>query len=266
MTAHPAIITESCGCFFQGRDLVISPQCEEHTEYDPDATYAFSELSDRAKEKAREWYRRDYPDHGWWLSSYEEFAKIAEMMGISVDSKAERLMSGKIRHDPAIYFSGFWCQGDGACFEGDWHPEKDPLISLNKVMDHAPTDTELHEIAFGLAHLSERCNDLVPYARVNVTHSSNYYHSRSVSYDIDLPDPVDLDRDNELHVLVYNALLTKSGLIYDDFRSEVSDLLRRFMDWMYRQLEEEHEHLTSDENIDQYLEEMTFDEDGETID
>lgn len=266
MTAHPAIITQSCGCFFQGHDLVISPQCEEHTEYDPDATYSFSELSERAKEKAREWYRRDYPDDGWWDSSYEDFDKIADMMGISIEVKYERLMSGKMRSVPAIYFSGFWSQGDGACFVGDWHPEKHPLSSLTKVMDHAPTDTVLHEIAFGLAHLSERCNDLIPDARVSITHSSRYYHSNSVSYDVDMPTPDSVDVDNELHLMVFNALCDKAGLDNISFENEVSDLLSRFMDWMYGQLEEEHDYLTSDENIDQYLADMTFDEDGECID
>lgn len=265
MNAQPAITTLPCGCFFQGRDMVISPQCEEHTEYDPDATYSFSELSDRAKDKARDRFRKNYPDYDWWDTSYEEFGKIATMMGIEIGSKPVRLMNGKTRHEPAIYFSGFWCQGDGACFEGEWNPTKDPLAALSELMTHAPQDKVLHEIAFGLAHLSERCNQLIPNASVKVSHSSNYYHAYSVSYDVDLPTPHDLDVDNELHMMVFNALCDKHGLDNISFEDEVADLLRRFMDWMYFQLNEEYDYLTSDENIDQYLEELTFDEDGDEV-
>lgn len=268
MNAQPAITTLPCGCFFQGRDMVISPQCEEHTEDEDEVEqteFKFSELSDRAKEKARDKYRENYPDYDWWDSSYEDFDKIATMMGIEIGTKPVRLMNGTTRLDPAIYFSGFWSQGDGACFEGDWHPERDPLASLSKVMQHAPQDEALHEIAFGLAHLSERCNQLIPDAFVKVEHSGRYYHSCSVSYEIDLPTPKDIDIDNDLQRMVFDALCTKLGLDYESFYAEVKDLLRRFMDWMYGQLEEEYEYLTSDENIDQYLEELTFDEDGDEV-
>ncbi|MDQ0422317.1 hypothetical protein J2045_003365 [Peteryoungia aggregata LMG 23059] len=226
---------------------------------------SFDELSDRAKEKARDNYRQNYPDDGWWDSSYEDFDKIADMMGICIATKQVPLMNGKNKSVPAIYFSGFWCQGDGACFEGNWYPEKDPLASLTKVMGHAPNDADLHEIAFGLAHLSERCNQLIPEARVKVEHNSRYYHSNSVSYDIDLPMPIHIQEGNELQHMVFDGLRTKLDLDDEAFETEVSDLLRRFMDWMYGLLEEEHEHLTSDEVIDQYLEEMKFDEDGEAI-
>lgn len=236
-----------------------------HIEDDEQTTLSFDELSDRAKEKARDNYRQNYPHDGWWDSSYEDFDTIANMMGICIATKQVPLMNGKNKSVPAIYFSGFWCQGDGACFEGNWYPEKDPLASLTKVMDHAPTDTELHEIAFGLAHLSERCNQLIPDARVKVEHNDRYYHSNSVSYDIDLPTPDNVDYDHDLHRMVFDALCTKLGLDYEGFYAEVKDLLRRFMDWMYRQLEEEHEHLTSNETIDQYLGDMNFDEDGEEI-
>ena len=33
--------------------------------------YQFPELSDAAKEKAREWYRTDHPDWEWWDGVYE---------------------------------------------------------------------------------------------------------------------------------------------------------------------------------------------------
>lgn len=34
--------------------------------------YTFDELSDKSKEKARNWYRTDYPDSGWWECTYDD--------------------------------------------------------------------------------------------------------------------------------------------------------------------------------------------------
>lgn len=43
--------------------------------------------------------------------------------------------------------------------------------------------------------------------------------------------------------------------------------MRRFMDWVYRQLEAEHEYLTSDECVDDEIRggDWTFTEDGQPI-
>ena len=47
--------------------------------------YQFDELSDRAKEKAREWYRGGQPDHDWWNSIYDDALRMAEILGIEID-------------------------------------------------------------------------------------------------------------------------------------------------------------------------------------
>ena len=65
-------------------------------------TYSFSELSDKAKEKALNHYRYlnvDYAD--WDEYILEEEEKKLESLGYS---------------DVNILYSGFWTQGDGACF------------------------------------------------------------------------------------------------------------------------------------------------------
>jgi hypothetical protein len=82
--------------------------------------FKFEELSDKAKEKAREWFREGALDHDWWDTEYDEAASIGEMMGISLRRKPVKLHGGGTRYDPAIYFSGFSSQGDGACFEAHY--------------------------------------------------------------------------------------------------------------------------------------------------
>ena len=40
------------------------------------------------------------------------------ILGIRLKTTPVRLMGGGTRQKPCIWFSGFWSQGDGACFEG----------------------------------------------------------------------------------------------------------------------------------------------------
>lgn len=113
--------------------------------------------------------------------------EIAALMGITIDD---------------IFFTGFWSQGDGACFTGQLGYDKD---CLEKVMDNAPNDLELREIAALWSNL--RCPDLSG----RVIHTGRYYHSNSVIFDIE----EDLEVDEKA----------------------VIRTAKRFMDWIYEKLE-----------------------------
>lgn len=273
MNAQPSIVPLPCGCFFSGREFIIDLECEEHREepdIDSDAEqteFTFDQLDERAKEKARDAYRftSDYPHDDWWDAVYDDADTIASMMGIEIKRKHRQTYGGSIVTGPQIWFSGFSCQGDGACFEGNWYPVKDPLAALNAVMAHAPQDERLHAIAFDLAHMSERCLALIPDASVHVEHTGSYYHSGCTRFDVELPTPDALDMDNELQMMTWNALVTRHGLVFNAFEEEIKTALRAFMDWIYRQLEAEHDYLMSDEVVDGYLAELTFDEDGREV-
>ncbi len=92
--------------------------------------YQFPELSDAAKEKARSWYRELGPHDDWWDAVYEDFERVCEILGIRLKTTPVRLMGGGTRAKPCIWFSGFWSQGDGACFEGYWsHAKGGPRAS-----------------------------------------------------------------------------------------------------------------------------------------
>ena len=79
--------------------------------------FAFDELSDAAKEKAREWYRQGNLDDDWWDTVYSDFLAICEILGIVLKTRPVKLMGGGIRGKPCVYFRGFCSQGDGASFE-----------------------------------------------------------------------------------------------------------------------------------------------------
>lgn len=227
--------------------------------------FSFDELSARAKERARDEYRANGIDYSWWDSVYEDADTIAAMMGIEIKRKHHTTHGGQIITGPQIWFSGFSCQGDGACFEGNWYPTKDPLASLSAVMDHAPQDARLHEIALDLADYSERCLALIPEAEAHVEHTGSYYHSGCTRIDVRLPTPHNVDEENEFQRMTWNALVTHHRLTFAVFEDDLKTTLRAFMDWIYRQLNEEHDWLMSDEHIDEALADYTFDEDGNTV-
>lgn len=230
-----------------------------------DAVFTFDKLNDRAKERARDWLREDYPEHGWWDSSFDDFEAIAGMMGITLSGEPVRLMGGNQVRRPAIFFSGFWSQGDGACFEGSWSPEKNPIRILDQILDHAPQDEALHEIALTFAELSERCGDVLD-SWVRVRTSAGHYHSGTISIEFEIyEDHIDLE--NEVRAMTWDAVRRAMKIDDDTFERDMLDAMRSFADWMYVRLRDEYEYLTSDEQIDEMIEanEYVFDEDGNSI-
>lgn len=183
--------------------------------------YKFDELSDDAKEKAREWYRNGSLDYDWYNSVYEDAKTCGALIGIEIDK---------------IYFSGFSSQGDGACFEGEYQYKKG---ALKAIKEHAPKDTELHNIAMELQK-EQRKHFYSLGARAE--HSGYYYHSGC------------------MHVDVFN----RDGDIDNDV---ITDQLRYFADWIYSQLEKEYDFLNSDAQVDESIiaNEYEFTEEGERV-
>lgn len=70
--------------------------------------YTIDELSDKAKEKAREWYKEQ--DDMPFMAD-----EMAEMLAVLL--KKHKLECG----EPKLYYSLSYCQGDGAMFEGVVH-------------------------------------------------------------------------------------------------------------------------------------------------
>ncbi len=64
--------------------------------------YQFNELDDKAKEKARNWYRESAMDHEWWDFTYEDAALIGLKI-TSFDLDRNRHAKGKlIEHPEAV--------------------------------------------------------------------------------------------------------------------------------------------------------------------
>ena len=101
--------------------------------------YTFDELSDKAKEKARTWWREaSIGDSHWSEFIMDDAERIAECFGLDFKQNAIPLHSGKTRMEPAIHWSGFCSQGDGASFEGTLSPRADAVAAVADSMDMAP--------------------------------------------------------------------------------------------------------------------------------
>jgi hypothetical protein len=183
--------------------------------------YKFEELSKEAKEKAREWFRERGFDYDWYDGVEEDFKTICKIVGIT---------------DVKIYFSGFYSQGEGACFEGSYHYAKD---SVKKLMEYAPQDKELHRIVKELRELQRRYFYRL---EARVKHSGHYYHKYCTNIDVYYGD----DAPNS------------------EAEGYLKELLRALMGWLYRTLEKEYNYLNSDEQVDETIKinEYEFTEDG----
>jgi hypothetical protein len=207
--------------------------------------YKFEELSDAAKEKAREWWRSLlFTDSNDWDATYDDAETIAGLMGIEMAQKSRQTIGGKTRTDPAIYFSGFSSQGDGASFEGTYRYKAD---AMEAVKDHAPTDEKLHRIVARLQNAQSHTGKIA----FKITTSGNYSHSMSMDFEL-----LDTDADGEeIDVESINA----------EDEKEAIQALRDFADWIYRQLESEYEYQAADEQVDESItaNEYDFLENGE---
>jgi hypothetical protein len=194
--------------------------------------YTFAELTDAAKERARDWFRQGM-ESDWYEFVYECADEVAGMLGIEIDRKSYKTMGGRTATSPAIYFSGFSSQGDGACFEGRYSYRKGALAA---VKSEFPTDTDLHQIAKDLQEVQRR-NFYQLSARVQ--HTGRYSHEYSTSIDVWKEDDIDCP--------------------------ELVDALRSFMRWIYKMLEAEYDYQTSDEQVDESIlaNEYTFTEEGD---
>lgn len=199
--------------------------------------YKFDELNERAKERARDWYRQgNMEDSSWAEFVIQDASEIAKILGIELRQRPVQLMGGGTRLDDCIYWSGFCCQGDGASYEGVYRYD---MGAVAAIQDHAPQDKKLHSIASQLEALHQ------PNIHVDIRQGDHRYCHE---YTMDI-----------------RAINEGDG---DECEAEVSkafeEPLRDFARWIYSQLEKEYYYRQSDETVDEDIRsnEYEFTEDG----
>ena len=190
--------------------------------------YKYDELSNDAKENARDWYRDASQDDNFYAESiYEDAANIADLFGLNIRTRPAKRMDGSTTYEPSIYYSGFYSQGDGACYEGNYQYKPG---ALKAVKDYAPKDEELHRIAKVLQDAQQK-----HFYKLRATTKQRGYYYHSGCMDVDVWHEDDQYRD------LRGA---------DD---DIRDTLRSFADWIYSRLEAEYELLMSDDTVEENI-------------
>ncbi len=199
--------------------------------------YSADELEGASRERARDWYRRTALSDDWHDCLFEDFGHICAIIGVDLRVRPVRLYGGGTRTEPAIFFSGFSSQGDGASFEG--HYRYAPKAAL-RIRDHAPKDAALHEIADRLQAVQRRCFYGL---EASIRQTGRCVHEYSMA-----------------------IIVSRSSVdVSHDVEEIVIEALRDLARWLYRHLEAAYDYETSDEQVDEGLRAngFTFTEDGQ---
>ena len=137
----------------------------------------------------------------------------------------------KLFNQIAIFFSGFSSQGDGACYEGNYSYKKG---ALKAVKEYAPQDEKLHSIVKRLQDLQRKYFYRI---QASTKHQGHYYHEYCMNIDAEYENP-----------RAYG-----SNYLPATDHDELTEILRNFAKWIYKQLETEDDYLNSDEAIDETI-------------
>jgi hypothetical protein len=187
--------------------------------------YKFDELSDAAKERAREWFRQGESElFGAWGDQTEFAETAAKLLGITFDTHSVPLHGGGTRQESNIWYSGFSSQGDGASFTGSYDYRKG---SSKAVRAEFGTDKELHRIADELTALQKKHGYKLT---ATITQSGHYYHKNTMDARV--------------------TRFTHNPDVDEETENELLELMRDFAQWIYDGLEEEYNYRMSDEAVD----------------
>ena len=190
--------------------------------------FKFNELSENAKESARQWWREGDLDSEWYECTIDDSISALEMVGF---------------YNVKIYFSGFCSQGDGACFTGNYEYQKG---ALKAVKNEFPQWEALHTLTEQLQLINRRYFYQLAF---KLEHSGRCSHGNSVTVDyIERLDGFEINNEVELF-------------------EELLGTVREFMQEIYIMLKREYDYLTSDEQVDEAItiNEYEFDENGSIV-
>lgn len=205
--------------------------------------YQFDELSPKAKERARDWWReseaQDFGAHG---DIYEPIETAAKILGIEFKTHAVPLHGGGTRYESDIYWT-LHVQGAGASFNATYSYAKG---SAKAIRAEFGTDKTLYAIADDLADIQKR----YAYRVAAVISSDSRYHSTDVECEID------------------GARVITEREVSQADSDAMRDVFKRFARWMYETIDEDYNSRMEDDYVDDSIKanEYTFTVDGKRED
>lgn len=205
---------------------------------------AFADLSEKAKEKARDHVRQYWQDDGWSDYVIADANVCAELLGIQIGVRMRRTMNNKGYAQPLID----WDVGrrdSGVRFEGAYR-KPDNMMGI---LGHAPEDKVLCRIAERLVAL--QTSTFLVY---------NDWLSADISTGLKI-EVFTVDTEASCGPDGHPARTEPTEV---EVR-ELTSCLHDFADWVQVQLEAEYQYQYTDECIDLQLEDRSFDEDGSIL-
>lgn len=202
----------------------------------------FTELSDKAKQRAVEEYVEHVGDYDWWRSTVEFAKEDGAKLGFNIDE---------------VFFSGFSSQGDGASWIGTVDPAKYLQVKLEASQS---TDT-MEQVLLCLAE-----HGAVDGARIS--HSGSYYHEYSMHTDGFVLFDAGRITEGLLAGAVSGDLVdTFSAEWMEEFNKELLEAARDYAREIYKRLESEYDCLCSEEHCAEMSEAngWDYDEDGRLL-
>jgi hypothetical protein len=201
-------------------------------EFEVGTIEEWKEKDKEVYEKILERHRDTNVDHEWWKFTVEQFQEELEALGFATTD---------------INFSGFWSQGDGASFTGDWDSAKMLTVKELKEKGFVLSDwaVELRRILKG------NLKDIkAKYATFSIKRISHHYcHENTVDI---------------FYAEYWNSRKQEQCYIPPEQEDDILEGCRTAMKAMYRILEKEYDYLTSDEGVEETLSdnEYKFDKEG----
>lgn len=169
-----------------------------------ETVYTFDELSEEAKQRAMSDYALGL--HDWYEPTVDALCTMLKGVGVS---------------KPEIFFSGFWSQGDGACFTGTWYASD--CVPNADEWSWVPGAAEALAV-LGAAPIGLSCS---------LVHHGRYYHEHTITIEWDWAPEGDPSGEED------------EPPFPDDAAKEVEEALRDLMRGIYRALETDYDSLTS---------------------
>jgi hypothetical protein len=185
----------------------------------------FNALPIKQQQKILSKHRDILTEHDWWDCVYDDFKADMAVIGIEVER---------------MFFSGFSSQGDGACFEGN---VEDWSLFLPSVGRKCPALIKLATDAWDFS----------------VKHRGHYYHENCTDFSVDMRHPTGNEYEDfwfseawspyksEVQTAAWAAILRQYN--YEYMEEEFTEIFKQHMRSLYRRLEVEYDHLTSDECV-----------------
>lgn len=188
-------------------------------------TIKYQDLPEDRKEQIRNKHREAGLHDDWYEYVYEDAKEIGTQFGLNIED---------------IFFSGFWSQGDGACYKG----------SLRfKACDESELPEEVRGVYRTLHEVDSllKILDSDEYLYIGISLGGRCTHEHNMLFEF------------------YKESNETAEAIVDSKEDDICEALRDYARWIYKSLEAEYEYLNSDEYIDEQLYDEEYENEQETI-